>query len=82
MFPRETRQPRSKTVATCQHCAHFVDDPDSIEAELSNLTVLGSAYSSTRGEAGICQKRGRFMGPVPAADCAEFTARDQPDGHG
>jgi hypothetical protein len=75
-------RPRSKSVATCQHCAHFVDDPACIETELSNLTVLGSAYSSVRGDAGICQKRGRFMDPVPALDCAEFTARGQPDGHG
>jgi hypothetical protein len=60
---------------TCQHCAHFNDDPAFIEAEIPGLTSFGSAYSSARGHAGICQKSDRFMDPVMALDCPSFEAR-------
>ena len=65
---------------TCRSCDHFVDDPAAIEAELPYLTVFGSAYSSARGDAGICQKLDRFMDPLPAQDCASFTLRGETDG--
>jgi len=64
---------------TCQHCAHFVDDPASIEAEFPGLSVFGSAYSSARGHAGICQELDRFMDPVPAQNCHLFVARVEMD---
>jgi len=60
---------------TCQHCAHFVDDPASIEAEIPGLTSFGSAYSSARGHAGICRELDRFMDPLMAKDCPSFEAR-------
>ncbi len=59
---------------TCQHCAHFNDDPAFIEAEIPGLTSFGSAYSSARGHAGICHEFDRFMDPVLAQDCPSFTA--------
>ena len=65
--------------ATCQDCAHFVDDPDRIEAEIPNLTIFGSAYSSARGDAGICQTFDRFMDPVSARDCDAFKHRQETD---
>jgi hypothetical protein len=65
---------------TCQHCAHFVDDPASIEAEFPYMTVFGSAYSSARGHAGICQELDRFMDPVLAQGCQSFVRRGQTDG--
>ena len=65
----------SVTRQTCQHCAHFVDDPASIEAEFPYLSVFGSAYSSARGHAGICLELDRFMDPVPASGCPSFVAR-------
>ena len=65
---------------TCQHCVHFVDDPASIEAEFPYLTVFGSAYSSSRGHAGICKKLDRFMDPLPAKECPSFTPRGESDG--
>ena len=65
---------------TCQHCVHFIDDPASIEAEFPNLTIFGSAYSSARGAAGICQKLDRFMDPLPAQNCPSFTLRGESDG--
>jgi hypothetical protein len=65
---------------TCRQCAHFVDDPAFIEAEFPGLTPFGSAYSSARGHAGICQELGRFMDPVLAKDCPSFKPRGQTDG--
>ena len=65
---------------TCQHCAHFVDDPAAIEAEIPGRTSFGSAYSSARGYAGICQELDRFMDPVPAQECSLFKPREQTDG--
>ena len=67
---------------TCQHCVHFIDDPASIEAEIPNLTMLGSAYSSARGHAGICRKTDRFLDPLPARDCPSFTLRNSSKPHG
>jgi hypothetical protein len=55
--------------ATCRSCVHFVDDPACIEAEFPNLTIFGSAYSSARGDAGICQALDRFTDPLPVKDC-------------
>jgi hypothetical protein len=60
------------TEPTCKSCVHFVDDPAAIEAEFPNLTIFGSAYSSARGDAGICQKLDRFLDPLPAKDCRAF----------
>ena len=60
---------------TCQHCAHFNDDPAFIEAEIPGLTSFGSAYSSARGHAGICHASDRFMDPVPAENCRSFAPR-------
>lgn len=60
---------------TCRDCAQFVDDPAAIEAWIPNFTMLGSAYSSARGVAGICQVDARFMDPVPASGCSSFKIR-------
>jgi len=65
---------------TCQHCAHFNDDPAFIEAEIPGLTSFGSAYSSARGHAGICRELDRFMDPLPAQDCPSFEPRGQTGG--
>ena len=64
---------------TCQHCAHFVDDPSAIEAEFPGITPFGSAYSSARGHAGICQELDRFMDPVQAQECPLFLPRGLTD---
>lgn len=60
---------------TCQHCANFNDDPAFIEAEIPGLTSFGSAYSSARGHAGICQELDRFIDPVLAESCPSFAPR-------
>ncbi|MCW8985019.1 MAG: hypothetical protein OQK55_06725 [Thermoanaerobaculales bacterium] len=61
----------------CRHCARFVDDPAAIEREFPGLTILGSAYASVRGAAGICRELDRFMDPIPAGDCPYFVPRDE-----
>jgi hypothetical protein len=60
---------------TCRSCKHFDDDPASIEAQLPGITILGSAYGSVRGDAGICRVLQRFMEPIEAADCERFEPR-------
>lgn len=60
---------------TCQHCAHFVDDPAAVELEFPSVTILGSLYASVRGSAGICRERDRFMDPIPGAGCPTFVPR-------
>jgi hypothetical protein len=61
---------------TCRSCSHFVDDPAVIEYEFPYITTFGSAYSSARGDAGICQKFGRFLDPLPAESCGSFLLRE------
>jgi len=65
---------------TCVQCVHFDDDPAHIEAEFPYLTVFGSAYSSARGRAGICDKYSRFMDPMPAYYCSGFAERRESNG--
>ena len=60
---------------TCRSCRHFYDDPSSLEAEFPYLTVFGSAFSSARGEAGMCEELDRFIDPVPARCCPSFAPR-------
>ena len=62
--------------STCRDCANFVDDPAAIEDWIPNFTMLGSAYSSARGVAGICRESERFMDPVPASSCPSFADRE------
>jgi hypothetical protein len=64
-------------VKNCLDCARFFDQPADIEARIPNLTLLGSAYASVRGSAGVCEFLGRFMDPVPASSCAGFTRREE-----
>ena len=61
---------------TCQHCRHFDDDAASLEQRLAHLAIFGSAYSSTRGAAGLCAATGRFLEPVPAEECPRFAQRE------
>jgi len=64
---------------TCLDCVHFVDDPGLIESEFPGIPVFGSAYSSARGLAGICEERQRFMDPLPASYCRTFEERGGAD---
>ena len=70
----------SKSQRTCFSCVHFVDDPGAIEAEFPGIPVFGSAYSSSRGHAGMCQELDRFMDPLPASCCPSFALRVKKSG--
>lgn len=72
--------PGEPLMPTCRDCSHFDDDPASLERRLPGLTALSSAYSSVRGDAGICQASGRYLLPLDAAGCPDFRRRgaDQP----
>lgn len=59
----------------CRGCVHFDDDPASIERQLPGINILGSAYGSVRGDAGICSALGRFMEPLRADACPHFEPR-------
>jgi len=58
----------------CGSCRYFLDDPAMLEREFRGLAVLGSAYGSARGGAGLCDRRGLFLSP--GHRCPEFTARE------
>ena len=64
---------RQSDTRTCSDCARFTDDPVAIEALFVGMTVLSSAYGSTRGDAGVCAVEGVFQNPVQA--CGEFLPR-------
>ncbi len=49
---------------TCRDCKYFNNDPKWLEKELSGLNALSSAYSSVRGEAGICMKLDIYLSPI------------------
>lgn len=67
----------SRPTLTCCSCRHFVDDPALIEAEFPYITTFGSAYSSARGEAGICRALEKFLDPMDAHFCPSFSPPEQ-----
>jgi hypothetical protein len=46
---------------SCATCRQFDNDPESLEREFPGWTILGSAYGSARGSAGICRLREIFL---------------------
>ncbi len=56
----------------CGHCVHFDQAPQSLEARIQGLRVMGSAYSSVRANDGLCGHRDRYL----SADysCDNFTS--------
>jgi hypothetical protein len=63
--------------ATCRQCRQFIDDPGAVEKEFPGIKILGSAYASVRGSAGVCRAFDRFMDPIPAAECPSFRSKDE-----
>jgi len=62
--------------STCRDCKYFNDDPQYLERELKGLTILSSAYGSTRANAGICDKLNLFLEPIRAGECPDFAATE------
>jgi hypothetical protein len=69
-------QSNAAAPADCRQCSQFDDDPASLERRLAGLTILGSAYGSVRGAAGICEVLQRFMEPLDATGCPHFRPRE------
>lgn len=64
----------------CNICVHFIFDPDCLERMFPGWTILGSAYGSSRGHAGVCEYYGRFMEPLSGESCPGFRPRGAGDG--
>jgi hypothetical protein len=45
----------------CADCRHFSNAPQTLEAALPGLRVLGSGYSAVRGSDGLCAKHERYL---------------------
>ncbi len=45
----------------CFFCSHFDASPASAERNVPGLRVMGSGYSSVRGEDGSCNKLQRYL---------------------
>jgi hypothetical protein len=63
---------------TCRECKHFNNDPAWLERELPGLNALSSAYSSARGEAGICVKRDIYLSPIKKCNYFEHVCNLNP----
>ena len=47
----------------CGSCRFFDNDPRGLEKAFPGLTILGSAYGSSRGDAGLCSLKDLFLSP-------------------
>lgn len=59
---------------TCRECRFFNNDPAWLENVFPGLKSLSSAYGATRGENGICRRRGLFISP--RKQCKDFEHSD------
>jgi hypothetical protein len=62
--------------AECAGCVHFLDDPRRLECCFPGIQALSSAFSSSRGRAGLCELDDVLLDPGPA--CARFQPRPRP----
>jgi hypothetical protein len=59
----------------CLECGYFENDPVNLEHIFKNLRIICSAYSSVRGDSGICNYDERFR--MPRTRCEHFKPREQ-----
>ncbi len=64
----------NKIMTTCKECKFFDNDPESLESTFPGFKILGSAYSSARGDAGICNFHNLFL--LPGKACPEFEKKE------
>ena len=57
--------------ANCLACAHFCNDPKTMEAEIPGLQVMGSGWASVRKQDGLCRKRNVYLDGM--SSCSDFT---------
>ena len=58
---------------TCLQCAHFCNDPKTMEREIPGLQVMGSGWASVRKEDGLCRLRDVYLDATSC--CTDFTPR-------
>ncbi|MDL1957941.1 MAG: hypothetical protein LWX01_02560 [Deltaproteobacteria bacterium] len=58
-----------KTIA-CNDCKFFNNDPKKLESLFPGILILSSCYSSSRGDAGICEYHDLFL--LPGIICEQF----------
>jgi len=63
--------------AGCLNCRLFDNDPVRLESVFRNLTIMGSAYASVRGDSGLCGYDDRFR--MPRTACEHFKPRKSAD---
>ncbi len=74
LFSGVTGPDFSKIMTTCKECKFFDNDPESLELTFPGFKILGSAYSSARGDAGICNFHNLFL--LPGKACPEFEKKE------
>ena len=57
----------------CGNCRHFVDDPAVPEEIFKGIGALSSARGDSRGDAGVCRLRDRYL--LPVHGCPDFARR-------
>jgi hypothetical protein len=70
--------PASQRRGTCSSCAHFADDPATLERDMPGLTAMGSAHASVRAADGLCRRHGLYLSGTDS--CPSFQRRARPDG--
>jgi len=59
---------------SCQHCAHFENDPARIEAAYPGLTAMSSGFASVRDRDGVCNFHQLYLSARDS--CPHFAARE------
>jgi hypothetical protein len=63
----------AEQVRHCQTCRFFTGTPAALERAIPGLNILSSAYGSTLGNTGLCERHDVFT-TAAAAACREFEA--------
>ncbi len=59
--------------SSCQHCAHFENDPALIEAVYPGLTAMSSGFASVRDRDGFCNYNQLYLSARDS--CPHFAPR-------
>jgi hypothetical protein len=64
---------RSDKTITCNDCKFFNNDPKILESLFPGILILSSFYSSSRGDAGICEYHDLLL--LPGRICEQFKSQ-------
>ena len=57
----------------CGNCRHFEDDPAVLEELFKGIGALSSTRGDSRGNAGVCKLKDRYL--LPVHSCPDFTPK-------